>query len=107
MHPCAGVKPDAAPFFCLDLSFCHQLLTTGFKLNPTQHIKLVSKWAQGRPSSASQASDTAAGTEEMARQQEIMIKHVSSAVPRQTVHASPACYTMNGLQCLCTTVLCT
>ena len=38
---CAAVKPDAAPFFCLDLTLCHQLLTAGFKLAPSQKITLV------------------------------------------------------------------
>lgn len=39
LHP--SVKPDQAPFFCLDLSYCHQLLTAGFKLPPSAPITLV------------------------------------------------------------------
>ncbi|GFH11286.1 uncharacterized protein HaLaN_06761, partial [Haematococcus lacustris] len=33
-----GLAPDTAPFLCLDLSYCHQLLTAGFKLAGNQPI---------------------------------------------------------------------
>lgn len=36
-----AVKSDAAPYFCLDLSFCHTLLTKGFKVPADQKITLV------------------------------------------------------------------
>ncbi|KAL6756481.1 nucleoside phosphatase GDA1/CD39 [Haematococcus lacustris] len=36
-----GLAPDTAPFLCLDLSYCHQLLTAGFKLAGNQPITLV------------------------------------------------------------------
>jgi len=36
-----AVKAEHAPFFCLDLSFCHTLLTKGFGLHPSHKITLV------------------------------------------------------------------
>jgi apyrase len=36
-----NVKPDAAPFFCLDLTYCHSLLVEGFKLPESSKITLV------------------------------------------------------------------
>lgn len=35
------VKPEQAPYFCLDLVYCHTLLTQGFKLSDSAAIMLV------------------------------------------------------------------
>eukprot|EP00879_Flechtneria_rotunda_P021719 GHRR01022903.1.p1 GENE.GHRR01022903.1~~GHRR01022903.1.p1 ORF type:complete len:473 (+),score=173.94 GHRR01022903.1:81-1499(+) len=37
----AGLQPANAPYFCLDLSFCHTVLTQGFDLPETAPITLV------------------------------------------------------------------
>lgn len=62
------VAPDAAPFFCLDLSFCHTVLAQGFDLEPGSVLTLVKRIAyKGRLVEASWplglALDTLAGSE--------------------------------------------
>lgn len=37
----AGLQAAQAPYFCLDLSFCHTVLTQGFDLSDTAPITLV------------------------------------------------------------------
>lgn len=37
----AGLQATQAPYFCLDLSFCHTVLTQGFDLSESAHITLV------------------------------------------------------------------
>jgi hypothetical protein len=37
----AGLQAAHAPYFCLDLSFCHTVLTQGFDLSETAPITLV------------------------------------------------------------------
>jgi apyrase len=36
-----AVKPDALPYLCLDLAYCHTLLSQGFALREAQSITLV------------------------------------------------------------------
>lgn len=42
-----SVKSDAAPFFCLDLTYCHTLLIHGFKLPPTGQVGLLQRGGRG------------------------------------------------------------
>jgi apyrase len=37
----SGLAQAAAPYFCLDLSFCHTVLTQGFDLPDTGRLTLV------------------------------------------------------------------
>lgn len=37
----ASVKPDQAPYLCLDLSYCYTLLTQGLKIPESAAIMLV------------------------------------------------------------------
>lgn len=37
----SGLQAAHAPYFCLDLSFCHTVLTQGFDLSETAPITLV------------------------------------------------------------------
>ena len=37
------VVADQAPYFCLDLSFCHTVLTRGFNIHESERIKLVKR----------------------------------------------------------------
>ena len=36
-----GVQPEQAPYFCLDLAFCHTMLTKGFQVSDSSAITLV------------------------------------------------------------------
>ncbi len=36
-----SVKADAAPFLCLDLTYCHALLEQGFRLDPAAKVTLI------------------------------------------------------------------
>lgn len=62
-----GVAPDHAPYFCLDLSFCHTVLTQGFDLSENTQLSLVKQvrglnagvlTAGWQPSSLTQGAST-------------------------------------------------
>ena len=40
---CVQVDEKQAPFMCLDLSFCHSLITHGFKIGADSKITLVKR----------------------------------------------------------------